>query len=141
MEEAFYKDFPLFKAKLDEFIASSRFNIRLEEYEEILKQTESITPEEMKKSLQNSKEFRQALKQSLGLMEKIVSLYTGLDKIFKMDETALAAWCDYDLSLIDKRVSADLAEAGNLLLQFNNASAKAKKVIELLEDPFALQGM
>ena len=141
MKEAFQQDFSQFSAKLDEFIASSHFTAKKEEYEKMLKQVASIAPEEMKTSLQESKEFRQALEQSLTSIEALVSLYKGLDIIFKMDETALGKWCNYDLSLVDKRVSSDLKEAGSLLLQFDKASAKGRKAIELLEDPFASQGM
>ena len=141
MKETFKQDFAQFSANLNEFITSSHFTAKKKEYEEMLRQVTSIAPETLKISIQESKEFRQAFEQSLTSIQALVSLYKGLDIIFKMDETALGKWCDYDLGLVNKRVSTDLEEAGNLLFQFDKASAKARKAIELLEDPFVSQGM
>ena len=141
MKEQFAQEYPQFKAKIHNFIVSSYFNSKTKEYEEMFNQMVSVSPEDMKESIQKSPEFLQARNQSLSLMEKIVTLHKGLDFIFKMEENALAEFCQYDLKRVDQRVAQDLKEAATLLQQFDLVSEKGRKVIEMLEDPFLSQGM
>lgn len=141
MNENFSKNFAEFKTKINDFLISTHFNSRLVQYEDMYNKTASVSTTDMKESIQNSPEFLHARQQSLDLMENIISLYKGLETIFNMDEETLGKFCQYDLNIIDQTVAKDLNEAASLLRQFDIASEKARKVIELIEDPFLSQGM
>lgn len=141
MQEDPLNDFSGFKTKLDSFIVSTHFHSKRKEYEEMLQQIASISLEDMKEEIRESADFKLALTQSHTLMERIVSVYQELNTIFTMDEEALKEFSGGDLSMIEKNVSTYLAEAANLVHQFDLASAKARKIIEVIEDPFIYQGM
>lgn len=141
MKEDFSKNFAEFKTKTNDFQVSTHFNSRLGQYEDMFNKIASICLTDLKESIQKSPEFLHARQQSLDLMENIISLYKGLETIFNMDEDTLGEFCQYDLNIIDQTVAKDLNEAASLLRQFDIASEKARKVIELIEDPFLSQGM
>lgn len=141
MNEDFSKDFAQFKIKMDNFILSTHFNSNLTQYENMLHEIKAISIDDMKEHIRSSEDFLHALEQSRDLMNTIVSIYKKLDAIFKMNEKSLGEFSDYDLGMVEKSVGENLSKAADLVHQFDIASAKARKIIEVLEDPFIYQGM
>ena len=141
MKENFTKDFIQFKTKLDSFLISTNFNSKCKEYENMLDEINSIPLDAMKDEIKNSLDFQRVLEQSHSLMQKIVLLYKELDNIFKMDEKSLGELTDYNIETVEEIVTKHLREAASLIHQFDAVSAKSRKIIEALEDPFIYQGM
>lgn len=141
MEEDFSEDFAQFKTKIDSFVASTHFHIKRSEHEGVLHHIESIVLDDMKEDIKNSTDFRKALEQSHDLMKKIVSAYNTLDSLFKMDQDTLAKFSGHDINMLNKSVSKHLSDIADLEHQFDLASAKTRKIIEVIEDPFIYQGM
>ena len=141
MHEDFSKDFAQFKVKIDNFVVSTHFNSKLTQYENMLHEITAISLDDMKEDIKNSQDFIQTLEQSRDLMAKIVSLNKELDTIFKMDEKDLGEFSDHNLSMVEISIGKSLNEAADLLYQFDIVSAKGRKIIEVLEDPFIHQGM
>lgn len=141
MNEDFSKDFAQFKIKMDSFIVSTHFNSKLSQYENMLHEITAISVDDMKEHIKNSADFLHALEQSRDLMDTIVFIHKKLDTIFKMDEKSLGEFSDYDLSMVEKSVGEHLSKVADLVHQFDIASAKGRKIIEVLEDPFIYQGM
>jgi len=132
--------FPLFKEKLQEFIVSSSFESKTQEYRKMLEQIRSALPQQRELYLDKSPDFLQSVDKSLQIMERIVSLHDELDQIFNMSEKELSTFCDYDLKNVELVVSKGLQEVAGLLYQFETVSQQGRKIIEVLEDPFLSQG-
>lgn len=140
MSSEFSSAFPLFKEKLQEFIASSSFEAKTEEYKNILETIKSALPKQRERYLHTSADFLQTQEKSLVIMERIVSLHNELDQIFTMDEKALGTFCSYDLAKAEQVIGKGLQEVANLLYEFESISRQGRKIIEVLEDPFLSQG-
>lgn len=141
MKEDFTQEFTEFKSRLNEFIQSTFFHTKFKEYQDLEKQMCSISDEQMNEFTQDIPAFTGIYEQSLGLLQDIISLHQGLNKIFSMDEKTLGDLFDYDLREVDKRVSKDLQEIASLLKQFEMVSEKGKKTLEHLNDPFLTEGI
>jgi len=132
--------FPLFKEKLQEFIVSSSFESKTQEYRKMLEQIRSALPQQRELYLDKSPDFLQSVDKSLQIMERIVSLHDELDQIFNMSEKELSTFCDHDLKNIEHVIAKGLQEVASLLYQFEKVSQQGRKIIEVLEDPFLSQG-
>ena len=140
MSSEFSQNFPLFKEKLQDFIVSSSFDSKTQEYKIILEAIRSAFPQQREHYLHTSPDFLQTVEKSLFTMKRIVSLHDELDQIFKMDEETLGTFCDYDLAKAEQVIGKGLQEVANLLYEFENISRQGRKIIEVLEDPFLSQG-
>jgi hypothetical protein len=132
--------FSLFKGKLQEFTAASSFEKKTQEYKAMLETIRSSLSQQRETYLQKSPDLVAATERALFIMEKIVSLHEELDLIFKMDEKGLAAFCDQDLTNVERVISKGLQEVAELLFEFEKVSQQRKRIIEVLEDPFLSQG-
>lgn len=140
-KEKFAIDFPNFKNKIQNFIATNDFTSKTQNYNDIFSQMASVSPADMKEYINKAPEFLKARNTSLELMERIVSLHTGLEKLFTLNEEDLAQECHYDLSSLDNRIAKDLKTAANLLNQFNEISEKGREIINKCDDPFLSQAI
>jgi ElaB/YqjD/DUF883 family membrane-anchored ribosome-binding protein len=140
-EENFSEEYKKFQMKIHNFVLQNDFAGKTQQYEELFNQMASVAPDDMKEYIQKSPTFLKARNESLELMERIVALHKGLEKIFKMDEQELAKMCDYDLDQIDERIGKDIKESANLLHRFNIVSEAGRKAIKMSDDPFLSQGM
>ena len=140
MNKDFSLAFPLFKEKLQEFIVSSSFESKTQEYRKMLEQIRSALPQQRELYLDKSPDFLQSVDKSLQIMERIVSLHDELDQIFNMSEKELSTFCDHDLKNIEHVIAKGLQEVASLLYQFEKVSQQGRKIIEVLEDPFLSQG-
>jgi len=105
LKETFYQEFPSFKEKINTFIVSSHFHSRLQEYEETIESMSSPNSADTNEDNELHTELLDTIHTASGLMQEIVSLYQGIDTVFKMDRQTLGLWCDYDFAQIDKRVT------------------------------------
>ncbi len=140
MSSAFRLGFPLFKEKLQEFITSSSFETKTQEYKTMLEKIRSAAPQQKERYLHTSADYLQTVEKGILIMERIVSLHDELEKIFKMNEEELGVFCDHDLTKAEKVIGQGLQEAAALLYQFETVSQQGKKIIEVFEDPFLSQG-
>lgn len=140
MRSAFFLAYPSFAEKLQEFIVSSSFDSKTQEYKTILETIRSAIPQQREHYLHRSPDFLQTVEKSLLIMQRIVSLHDELDQIFKMDKEELGTFCDYDLKKVEQVIGKGLQEVASLLYEFEAVSQQGKKIIEVLEDPFLSQG-
>jgi len=99
----------------------------------------SIAPDDMKEYVERSPEFLKYRNKSLAMMERIVEIHNNLERIFKLDMSALELESKGDLKNIDAVIGKKVQEAAQLLHQFHEVSEKGRALIEKLDDPFLSQ--
>ncbi len=141
MQEEFSSDFPRFKAKIQNFIASQHFNERLKHYNKLFDEMSSVAPDDMRKYVEKAPKFLEARNKSLQIMERIVSIHNELDILFKMDKEILGKTYEYDLAKVDKKIAENLKEAAYMIDQFQVYSEIGRKAIEQADSPFFSQAL
>jgi len=141
MQEKFSNDFPKFKAKIQNFIAAQHFNTRLEHYNKLFDEMSSVAPDDMREYVEKAPKFLEARNKSLQIMERIVSIHSELDILFKMDEDTLGKNYSYDLAKVDQKIADSLKEAAYMIDQFQHFSEVGRKAIEQADSPFFSQAL
>lgn len=141
MQAQFSQEFPKFKAKIKNFITSTKFKEKSAEYEELFNQMASVAPDDMKHYIEKSPAFLQARNKSLAYMERIVAIHKELEEIFEMDEITLGLKFKYNLNEVDELIGRKVKEAANLVHQFGIVSEEGRKAIEMVDDPFLSQAL
>ena len=136
MQKQFQNDFIKFQTKIAQFRKNTNFDARLVEYEELMNQMMSVSPDDMREFAERSPVFLDARNRSLAAMERILQIHQELDAIFKMDENALAAHCSYDLSSVDAHIGKSVQESAALLKSFEHYSEIGREALEALNKPF-----
>ncbi len=139
MSTQFEDDFKKFQLKIHNFVRDTNFQAKTQEYNELFNQMASIAPDDMKEYVERSPDFLKYRNKSLAMMERIVEIHNNLERIFKLDATALELECKGKLENIDAVIGKEVQEAAKLLHQFHDVSEKGRTLIEKLDDPFLSQ--
>jgi hypothetical protein len=139
MQKQFHNDFIKFQSKIAQFRQNTHFDARLNEYEELMNQMMSVSPDDMREFAEKSPTFLDARNRSLAAMERILEIHQELNALFKMDESTLAAHCHNDLASVDAQIAKNIQESAMLLKQYEHYSDVGRKALEQLNSPFFSQ--